>query len=115
MNRRLASPRFRRRLGWTVVLVVIPAMLVVVAVLIGNTGKPTATPLTHGQTWVYHAPKLHHLNHVERAEVLATMSQFVRTAVARKDLDSAWPLLGPMLRAGMTRKEWDSGNNTVVP
>ena len=51
MGRRLASPRFRRRLAWTVVLAGIPATLVVAAIVIGNTGKSPATPLTHDRVY----------------------------------------------------------------
>jgi hypothetical protein len=115
MRRRLASPRFRRRLAWTVVLVGLPATLVVVAILIGNTGKSPATPLTHERVWVSHEPKLRRLDPQLRAQLLGTTWRFVRTAVVRKNLDSAWPMLGPALRAGMTRKQWDTGDNAVVP
>jgi hypothetical protein len=41
--------------------------------------------------------------------------RFIQTAVARKNLEEAWELVGPNLRGGMTRKEWITGNNPVVP
>jgi hypothetical protein len=41
--------------------------------------------------------------------------RFVQTAVARKHLAEAWNLVGPNLRGGLTRKEWLTGNNPVVP
>ena len=44
-----------------------------------------------------------------------TASQFIKTAVARKHLDSAWNMLGPEMKAGQTRKSWDTGNNNVIP
>lgn len=112
---RLASPRFRRRAAWTALLVLLPAALVVLAVKIGNTGKRDEAPLVDKPAWVYRQPKLHHLTAAERGRLMSTMTSFVQTAVARKHLDAAWPMLGPQLRAGMTRREWDSGNNTVVP
>jgi hypothetical protein len=112
---RLASPRFRRRVIWTTVLLTVPAALVVAGIRIGNTGKSDEAPLVDKPAWVYRVPKVHRLTPAERAVVFDTMTTFVRTAVARKHLDDAWPMLGPALRAGMTRKEWDSGFNTVVP
>lgn len=51
----------------------------------------------------------------DRLELLDTSSRFVRTAVARKQLDSAWDMLAPEMKAGQTRKSWDTGNNNVVP
>jgi hypothetical protein len=41
--------------------------------------------------------------------------RFVQTAVARENLEEAWELVGPNLRGGLTRAEWISGDNPVVP
>jgi hypothetical protein len=41
--------------------------------------------------------------------------RFIQTAVAREDLEEAWTLVGPNLRGGLTREEWLTGNNPVVP
>jgi hypothetical protein len=41
--------------------------------------------------------------------------RFIQTAVARKNLDEAWTLVGPNLRGGLTKKAWTSGENPVVP
>jgi hypothetical protein len=60
---------------------------------------------------------------VPKAQVPAPVSvearkvavRFVQTAVARKNLAEAWELVGPNLRGGLTREEWLTGNNPVVP
>ena len=41
--------------------------------------------------------------------------RFIQTAVAREHLDEAWSLVGPNLRGGLTRAEWLTGENPVVP
>ncbi len=41
--------------------------------------------------------------------------RFIQTAVARENLEEAWMLVGPTLRGGLTRKEWLTGDNPVVP
>jgi hypothetical protein len=41
--------------------------------------------------------------------------RFIQTAVARSNLEEAWELVGPNLRGGLTRTEWITGNNPVVP
>jgi hypothetical protein len=115
MRGRLASHRFRRRLAWTTGIFGVLTAIVVGAILIGNTGKTTETPLSNRPTWVYREPKAHRLTQKERVELFTTSTHFIRTAVARQRLDEAWELLGPEMRAGQTRKEWDTGTNNVVP
>jgi hypothetical protein len=115
MRGRLTSHRFRRRLAWTLAPLALAGTAVAVAIHLGNTGKRRETHFRNEPAWVYREPKLHRLTGAERTRLVDTMERFVRTAVARKDLDSAWPMLGPDLRAGMTRREWDSGDNTVIP
>ncbi len=41
--------------------------------------------------------------------------RFIQTAVARENLEEAWDLVGPNLRGGLSRKEWITGDNPVVP
>ena len=41
--------------------------------------------------------------------------RFIQTAVARKNLPEAWTLVGPNLKGGLTREQWITGNNPVVP
>src|SRR5262245_28345273 len=115
MRSRLSSHRFRRRLAWTSAVVLVVGATVAGAIVIGNTGESTETPLSNVPAWVYHEPKLHQLSKQERLQLLATSSHFVDTAVARKHLDEAWDLLGPEMRAGQTRRSWNTGTNNVVP
>ena len=39
----------------------------------------------------------------------------MQTAVARKNLAAAWRISGPHIRAGLTLKQWLTGNIPVVP
>jgi len=55
------------------------------------------------------------LTDADRRDLFATASRFIKTAVARKHLDTAWNMLGPEMKAGQTRKSWDTGFNNVVP
>lgn len=112
---RLHSIRFRRRLYWTLGTLGVVTGTVVAAVLIGNTGKSTATKIIDKPAQVYRVPAAMSLTAADREQLFATATRFVRTAVARKHLDSAWDMLGPEMRAGQTRKSWDTGFNNVVP
>jgi hypothetical protein len=69
MRRRLSSPRFRRRLAWTTSVVVVLGAIVAGAIVVGNTGHSTETPLTNQPAWVYHEPKLHTLSKAERLDL----------------------------------------------
>jgi hypothetical protein len=113
---RLASPRFRRRFLWiggsACVIVVVGS----ISIRLGNTGHSSATPIDKSKkARVYKAPTDTRLTKHDRLELLTATSRFVRTAVARKQLDTAWEMLGPEMKAGQTRKSWDSGFNNVVP
>ena len=44
------------------------------------------------------------------AEVRAVAQRFIKTAVARRNLDSAYDIVGPSIKQGMTRAEWNSGD-----
>jgi hypothetical protein len=42
-------------------------------------------------------------------------SQFISSAVARKNVDRSWSLAAQELRSGVTRREWDQGRLPVSP
>lgn len=92
------------------------AAIVVVSIEIGNTGHSSATKIDRTKkAWVYHEPAKMELTAADRRELFDTAVKFISTAVARKHLDSAWDMLGPEMKAGQTRKSWDSGFNNVIP
>jgi hypothetical protein len=59
---------------------------------------------------------------VSRPDKLAPMTKgeldlarlFIRTAVARQNLDAAYSFVHPDLRGGLTRSQWDKGNIPVL-
>ena len=116
MKGRLSSPRFRRRLLWVGGSTCATALIVYVAVYYANTGRSNATPIDKTKkAWVYKAPAHMSLTRSDRLDLFNTSTRFIRTAVVRKHLDSAWDMLGPEMKAGQTRKSWDTGFNNVVP
>jgi len=63
----------------------------------------------------YRPPKAVKLKLHDRAMALGVASKFIFTAVARKNIDRSWTLVAPEFRAGLTRRQWDTGNIPVVP
>ena len=55
------------------------------------------------------------LPQAKRQAINRTLDRFVNTAVKRQNLDSAWNLVTPELRAGISRSAWDKGNLPVYP
>jgi phage tail tape-measure protein len=111
------TPFWRREQVWRVVLPVAAAAAVVAALLIvldysyGSNGVPNAAA-GWGTTYATpKPPKTVKLEH--QAQVIAT--KFVRTAVARKNLDVAYQISGPHVREGMTLKQFMTGAIPVVP
>jgi len=80
-----------------------------------NTAPPENTKPTGGPVKIAAPPKKVPLKVRERAAALAVASRFIDTAVARKNVDRAWGLVTPTLRAGYTRKQWDTANLPGIP
>jgi hypothetical protein len=59
-------------------------------------------------------PKNHRFTRVEAGHVLPVAMKFVRDAVGRHDMHSAWSITSPVLRADTSRTDWDRGENTEI-
>jgi hypothetical protein len=110
-----SSPRRRRRLGWGVGILTLVAGLVAVGVIWPNTGEEVPSVLAPGKPQVYHEPKAIKLTQSSRAQALTTAANFVKTAVARQNVDRSWLLVSPALKQGYTRAEWRRGEIPVIP
>jgi hypothetical protein len=111
----LSSPRRRRRLVWGTVALALITSLVAVGVIWPNTAEQVPSKLEPGKAQVYREPKLIKLTRDTRSEALATAANFVKTAVARRNVDRSWLLVSPSLKQGFTRQEWGHGEIPVVP
>jgi hypothetical protein len=98
-------------------------LLIGIAIFLGvfltrGTAKPAAgvssisSPATDTNPYQNGTKTLPHVK--PSASALQVVHRFLVTAVARKDLASAYDLVGPMLKAGVTRAQWIKGNNPVT-
>ena len=107
---RARSPKLRRRLAWVAFAGVALAAFGLVLVFGPNKNAPpvrvSTTPADVPETLV----KAPLTNEARRVAM-----RFIQTAVARENLEEAWTLVGPQLRGGLTKAQWVSGENPVVP
>jgi hypothetical protein len=110
---RLKNARRLARLApWIAALVLVAGIVTFLLVFFRNTAKPVeSTPLTPAKPGSVAAQK----NVPVPKEAKLVAGRFILTAVQRKHLDEAWKLAGPPIRAGLTYKQWLTGNIAVVP
>lgn len=111
----LASPRRRRRLSRLTVVAALAATTTLLIVFVRNTGEGSyETPLRNEPAQTYVEPKSVELTAGALKAAQVTAYDFVRTAVAREHLAEAWELAHPVLRQGLSRKEWIAGESLPV-
>jgi hypothetical protein len=98
----------------------IGAALILIAGLTAVALKaPERTPKAQGpsnvRVHVEKSPKPVRLTSHDEAAALRVASQFISSAVARKNVDHSWSLAAQELRSGLTRHEWDQGRLPVSP
>jgi hypothetical protein len=49
------------------------------------------------------------------AASLAVAREFIRTAVARREVGESWALVSPSMRSGFSRAEWARGDIPIIP
>jgi hypothetical protein len=108
----LKSPRSQRYLLWVSGFILAAGVAAVLVVFLGNTGhtQPQVFSNKPVQTVAKPAKNIP----LERAQ-RELAGKFILTAVQRKRLAEAWPLVGPGIRQGMTYKQWLTGSIPVVP
>ena len=106
----MAAPRTRRRVAWVLTGGAVCAAVVLLLALGPNKDAPKER--------ISNVPAQEPERQVKAPlpkEARQVAVRFIQTAVARENLEEAWALVGPNLRGGLTKKEWLTGNNPVVP
>ena len=106
------KPGWRKALPWIVGVVVVGAIVGFVGYRYSNTGHSTATPLLNKPAKdVSKVPP----NVKLTPGATAVARRFIETAVARKNLPTAYRLVTEQIRQGQSLKEWNTGNIAVIP
>ena len=107
---RTESYRFKRRVVWAGI-----ALAVAIAAALAIFLTPDKNPAPQSFSKLPASVSKPDVKAPLAKEARQVAVRFVQTAVARKHLDVAWDISGPNIRGGLTRKEFMTGNNTVVP
>jgi hypothetical protein len=107
----VSSPRRRRRVLWLAMAVLVGGIVALMVVFFRNTGTPINDPVSDLPAVVPTVEKKAPLE----PEARRVAGLFILTAVARKNLDTAWEITHPTLRQGLSRREWLTGNIPVQP
>src|SRR5207248_11239040 len=108
----IRKPGWRKALPWVVIVVAVGAIVGFLGYHYSNTGHSTATPLLNKPA-----------NDVSRVPSTVKLTpgatrvarRFIETAVARKNLGSAYGLVTNEIRQGQSLREWSTGNIAVIP
>jgi hypothetical protein len=114
VRRLLSSPRRRRHLRWGAALLAAAGVAVTIALSYPNTGskevfRPGKPQVTHEEPPSTPLPKR------DLATAQRILSKFIVTAVYRQHVERSYDLVAPSIRAGLTRKEWRTGDIPVPP
>jgi hypothetical protein len=111
-----ASPSRRRRFAFSTGTFAVLVPLVYLAVHFSSPGSPrNAEGPNVDESALLRVPKKDPFTAPERRAVHELLRRFIATAVARHDVAASWRLTGPALRSGFTRKQWATGEISVVP
>ena len=117
MRGRQVSYRRRRRLIALSVAGVVAGAVTAASLLLPHGQRPdhSVSAVSPAATKPAKPPRQIPLTRHDRAALRSTISLFVTAAVARHHPERAWPVVAPVLREGMTKRQWGTGNIPVVP
>lgn len=106
----LSSPRNQRRLLWISGGVFGVGLIVFLSVFVlrGSPGPSSPISTTPAQT----APK--QVKAPPDPQAFKVARKFIETAVLRKHLDAAYPIVNQEIKGGLTKKQWETGNIPVI-
>jgi hypothetical protein len=113
------SYRRRRRLVALIVVAVVAGGISAAIVLLPRGEKPdrgpTSLPPRADQAVSQRISRPRHLSVADQERLRSTIALFVSASVARHHPERSWSIVHPILREGLTKRQWSTGNIPVVP
>ena len=110
-----SSARLRRRLRLLAIVLAALVVAVLVVVLVPKYTGHVRQNFSAVPNQVVRAQAQVPLSAADRAEIGRLFDRFVPLVIERKDPGAALALVGPPLRAGTTRAQWERGEVPVYP
>jgi hypothetical protein len=112
----LSTPRRQQMLLWISGAVLVIGICVFVGVFFfRGTAQPAVSDIGSNQRTFTNPLSPGAYPHVKpAASALRNARTFLETAVARKNLDASYDIVGPMLKGGTSRAQWRTGNIPVT-
>jgi hypothetical protein len=116
-ERHLSYRRRRRLVALVCVAVVAGGVAAAIVFLPGGEklDREAASPSPRAAPGASHHPLPMHLTATDRDQLRSTIALFVSTSVARHHPERSWSIVHPVLRQGLTKRQWSTGNIPVVP
>jgi hypothetical protein len=76
---------------------------------------PTSPPRASAAALPQRRPVAMHLTAAEVKQLRSTIALFVSTSVMRHHPERSWAIVHPVMRQGLTKRQWSTGNIPVVP
>ena len=105
-------PLWRRALPWVGAALLLAGAIAALAVFVGNTASNPKETFSNEPAVDVTKPEK---SITVPREVKTIAQKFIKTAVARKNLESAYTIVGPSIKQGMTLAEWKTGDIAVIP
>jgi hypothetical protein len=105
-------PLWRRALPWVGAALLLAGAIAALAVFVGNTASNPKETFSNEPAVDVTKPEK---SITVPPEVKTIAQKFIKTAVARKNLESAYTIVGPSIKQGMTLAEWKTGDIAVIP
>jgi len=104
------SPRKQRRFFIFSGVVLLAGIVAILVTVFRGTGNAYPDKFTNQPAQLNHPDKKAPVS----PDQISLMRKFIKTAVARQDLKSAYWIVGPDLRGGLTHKQWLGGTIPVL-
>jgi hypothetical protein len=104
------SPRKQRRFFIFSALVLVAGIVAILVTVLRGTSNAFPDKFSSQPAQISHPDKKAPVSPGQ----ISLMRKFIKTAVARDDLKSAYWIVGPDLRGGLTQKQWQTGTIPVL-
>jgi hypothetical protein len=107
-----SSPRARRRLFRTTIVLAVAGTIAGIALAVHSPKQPNSAPPQNAPP-AQLVTRATRVTPKERRAINATLDKFLGASLDRSSPDTAWRLAGPEMKSGSTLREWRAGTSPI--